>query len=111
MAVVQEYNTVNEAVRAANSLYTQGIAEEEVYVLAHDAETTNAVADQSNAEKIGMDETGVGATVKNMFRSKGDQLRSKMEEIGLSAAEADTYEERLDQGKILLISKNDGAAF
>ncbi|WP_050182424.1 general stress protein [Domibacillus robiginosus] len=107
MAAVKEYETIEGAVQAANSLYTRGISEEEVYVLAHDSDVTDEIADRSNAEKIGMDETGLGTTVKNMFRSTGDQLRAKMEEIGLSSAEADIYEQRLDQGKILLISKSE----
>ena len=78
-----------------------------MYVLAHEKDVTDDVADHSKAEKIGVDDTGVGTAFKNMFRSKGDTLRAKMQEVGLSAAEADRYEERLDQGKILLISNND----
>ncbi|MCP3763849.1 general stress protein [Domibacillus sp. A3M-37] len=107
MAKVREYETMEEAIQAANTLYTRGVAEEEVYVLAPDEGVTDEVADRSDAEKIGMDETGLGTAVKNMFRDKGDQLRAKMEEIGLSSAEAVAYEQRLDDGKILLISKDE----
>jgi hypothetical protein len=78
-----------------------------VYVLAHDAGVTDEVADRSDAEKIDVDETGLGTAMKNMFRGKGDRLRAKMEEIGLSSVEAVAYEQRLDAGKILLIFKNE----
>lgn len=107
MTLVKEYSTVEEAVQGANLLYSKGVMDEEVYVLAHERDVTNEVADRSKAEKIGMDETGVGTAMKNLFRSTGDTLRAKMEEVGLSPAEAQKYEERLDNGKILLLSKND----
>ncbi|WP_018393207.1 general stress protein [Bacillus sp. 37MA] len=107
MAKVREYETIGEAVQAANSLHTRGVAEEKVYVIAHDGGVIDEVADRSDAEKIGIDETGLGTAMKNMFRGKGDRLRAKMEEIGLSSAEAVAYEQRLDEGKILLISKDE----
>ncbi|KON85500.1 general stress protein [Sporosarcina globispora] len=107
MTLVKEYNTIDEAVQAANSLHGRGVAENEVFVLAHDDGVTNTVANYSEAEKIGVDETGMGTAFKNMFRSQGDELRSKMKEIGLSPTEADSYERTLDKGKILLICKDD----
>ncbi|WP_394582054.1 general stress protein [Cytobacillus firmus] len=107
MALVKEFSTINEAVQAANSLHGRGVAENEVFVLAHDDSLTDTVADHSEAKKIGVDETGMGTAFKNMFQSQGDELRTKMEEIGLSKAEAETYEKTLDEGKILLICKDD----
>jgi hypothetical protein len=50
--------------------------------------------------------------MKNMFRGKGDRLdrlRAEMEQIGLSSAEAVAYEQRLDRGEILIISKDETA--
>jgi hypothetical protein len=38
-----------------------------------------------------------------MFSKKGDELRNKLQEIGLSQEEAHEYEDELDEGKILLI--------
>ncbi|RHW40043.1 general stress protein [Lysinibacillus yapensis] len=107
MVEVNEYETITEAVQAANGLFTRGVANDEVFVLAHDNGVTDEVADSSKAEKIGVGETGVGTAVKNLFQGKGDKLRSKMEEIGLSSVEAEVYEKKLDEGKILLFSKNE----
>lgn len=107
MPVVREYNSVEEAAQAANNLQGRGVSEDEVFVLAHDDGMTDEVANRSDAEKVGMDETGVGTTIKNMFQSQGDKLRSKMEEIGLSSSEAEAYERKMDEGKILLICKDD----
>ncbi|WP_252216914.1 general stress protein [Bacillus sp. CMF12] len=60
MALVKEFSTINEAVQAANSLHGRGVAENEVFVLAHDDSITDTVADHSEAKKIGVDETGLG---------------------------------------------------
>lgn len=107
MAKVREYETIEEAIQAVKSLHARGVAKEEIYVLAHDRNVTNEVVDRSNAEKIGIDETGLGTAVKNIFRGKGDALRAKIEKIGLSSAEAVAYEQRLDRDKILVISKDE----
>ncbi len=34
-------------------------------------------------------------------------MRSKMEELGLSSYEAESYEKQLDEGKALLVFKDD----
>jgi len=107
MAKVRDYETIEDAVQAVKSLHARGVAEEEIYVLAHDRNVTNEVADKSNAEKIGSGETGLGTAVKNIVRGKGDALRAKIEKIGLSSAEAVAYEQRLDRDKILVISKDE----
>lgn len=107
MPVVREYSSIEEAVQAVNNLQGRGVAEDEVFVLAHDDEVTDEIADHSNAEKISMNETGMGTAIKNLFQSQGDKLRSKMEEIGLTSSEAEAYERRMDEGKILLICKDD----
>ncbi|RFU62597.1 general stress protein [Peribacillus saganii] len=105
MPFVREYDTVEQAVHAANTLQSKGIREDEVFVLAHDNIIAEQVAKHSDAKKIGMNEMGVATAIKNVFQNKSDKLRSKMEEIGLTSAEAGTYEKRLDDGKILLITK------
>ncbi|WP_264740662.1 general stress protein [Cytobacillus firmus] len=85
----------------------EGVAENEVFVPAHDDSVTKTAADHFEAKRIGVDETGLGTAFKNMFQRQGDELRSKMEEIGLSQTEAESYEKTLDAGKILLICKDD----
>lgn len=107
MVTVKEYNTIAEAILAADGLHAQGVAQDKVYVLAHDNGVTDEVAESSSAEKIGVEETGVGTAMKNLFQSQGDKLRSKMQEIGLNSAEAEVYEKKLDEGKILLFCKDE----
>lgn len=103
MAFVKEYNTVQEAVQAADRLHAEAAGE--VFVLAYDKKVMNEVAGQSDAEKIGIDDIGVGPTLKMVFRGKSEVLRIKLTEAGLSLNEAEVYEEKLKKGKILVISK------
>ena len=58
------------------------------------------IADDTNTNTIGVKEQGLGTSIIN-FSPKGDELRNQMEEMGLSKEEANLYEEKLDQGKIL----------
>ncbi|EIT83679.1 General stress protein 17M [Fictibacillus macauensis ZFHKF-1] len=105
--LVREFATKQEVVVAVQELETRGIHEDDIYVLAHEKSDTKDIADASNANTIGVSEQGVGTALKNVFQKRGDELRSKMEEIGLSAFEADEYEQKLDQGKVLLFVKGD----
>ena len=40
-----------------------------------------------------------------MFRSRGDELRAKMESLGLTENEANKYEQELDFGKVVVIAE------
>lgn len=74
-----------------------------LYVLAHDKHLTKRIADDTNTNTIGVKEQGLGTSIINFFSKKGDELRNQMEEMGLSKEEANLYEEKLDQGRILLL--------
>ena len=64
------------------------------------------MAGNADANTIGLSEMGLGSAVGNIFSKKGDELRTKLEEIGFSKEEAERYEEKLDEGKILLMVTN-----
>ncbi len=48
----------------------------------------------------------MGQVLLTSFKKTGDQLRNKMQELGLNEEEANFYEEKLDEGKILLFVKD-----
>ncbi|MGC4379375.1 general stress protein [Fictibacillus sp. Mic-4] len=102
---VREYLTEQEVIGAVQDLESKGISQKDIYVLAHQDDRTNQVADRANVNTIGIKEEGLSTAVKNVFNSKGDELRNKMEEMGLSQYEAEEYERKLDEGKILLFVK------
>ncbi|EOW9527138.1 general stress protein [Bacillus cytotoxicus] len=103
---VYEFITEKEVVNAANELVTRGIDEKDIYVLTHEEERTDRIADNADVNTIGIKEEGVGTSFINIFQKTGDQLRNKMQELGFNEEEAKFYEEKLDEGKILLFVKD-----
>ncbi|MFY4675220.1 general stress protein [Bacillus anthracis] len=103
--VVYEYQNEQEVAIKVKELELQGIHEDDIYVLAHEKHRTERIADDTNTNTIGVKEQGLGTSIINFFSKKGDELRNQMDEMGLSKEEANLYEEKLDQGKILLLVK------
>ncbi|MBY6037429.1 general stress protein [Fictibacillus nanhaiensis] len=106
--IVHEFNSQQELIAAASDLKAKGIHEDNLYVLSHEKNDTRDLADHADINTIGLKEEGLGTALSNVFESRGDELRKKMTEMGLSEGEADQYEKRLDLGKILLIVKDEG---
>ncbi|KAB7709145.1 general stress protein [Bacillus aerolatus] len=99
--------TVENALQAKSEiegLLAQGYSLDDVYILAHDEHRSEDVSDALHTNEVGMKEQGVLNSMGNMFKSRGDELRSKMESLGLSQQEAETYEKELDKGKLVLIA-------
>ncbi|ALA53064.1 general stress protein [Shouchella clausii] len=109
--VYKEFFNDEEVVQAVNALKAKNVSEDDIYVITHDDDRTERVADNADANKISAAETGLGTALKNTFRSKGDELRAKFEEIGFTADEAEQLEERLDQGKVIVAVTNQDAQF
>ena len=103
---VKEYTNDEMLKQDVTELKNQGIDKQDIYILSHDDERTNRVAGNADANTIGLSEMGLGSAVGNIFSKKGDELRTKLEEIGFSKEEAERYEEKLDEGKILLMVTN-----
>lgn len=101
--VVHEYDNEHEVVMKVKELELQGIHQDDIYVLTHEKHLTKKIADDTNTNTIGVKEQGLGTSIINFFSKKGDELRNQMEEMGLSKEEANLYEEKLDQGRILLL--------
>ncbi|PGT54393.1 general stress protein [Bacillus cereus] len=101
--VVHEYQNEQEVVMKVKQLELQGVRQGDIYVLTHEKHLTKKIADDTNTNTIGVKEQGLGTSIINFFSKKGDELRNQMEEIGLSKEEANLYEEKLDQGRILLL--------
>ncbi|MDK8183487.1 general stress protein [Paenibacillus sp. UMB4589-SE434] len=95
-----------QAERRIQELVREGYNKDNLYVLAHDNDRTERVAEQTNASKIGVAEEGILTTIGNLFRSHGDTLRAKMRSMGVSKQYADILESELDKGKIVILAWN-----
>ncbi|WP_249869963.1 general stress protein [Oceanobacillus saliphilus] len=104
---IREYVNEQQLKTDVNKLQAKGVPKDDIYILTHDDERTGRLADSADTNTIGMKEMDFSSAVGNMFNSQGDELRNKLEEMGFSKAEAENYEEDLDDGKILLMVTND----
>lgn len=93
-----------QAKKEIEKLLNEGFTHEDVYILAHYEERAEDLTEALDANDVGMAEQGVLNAVKNVFRSRGDELRSKMESLGFSNDEAEKYEKELDEGRVVVIA-------
>ncbi|KKI93490.1 general stress protein [Bacillus sp. SA1-12] len=104
MKEVKVVQNAVEAREAIGQLITQGFSKDEVFVLAHDKDFSENLTRATNTEKISVEEQGVFDSVANVFRSRGDELRSKIQSLGVSDVGAQQLEEELDRGRIVVVA-------
>jgi hypothetical protein len=105
-----EVHTVENGVQATKvieDLNRLGYEKDDIYILAHDKERSKDLTEGTSTESIGMSEQGMFDTLGNTFKSRGDELRSKMTSLGMTKSEADHYEEELDKGKVVVVGSRD----
>jgi hypothetical protein len=93
-----------EARKEIEQLLSQGFTNDEIYLLAHDKRRSEDLTDALNIDDVGVAEQGIFDSIGNIFRSRGDELRAKMESLGLSDAEAERYEEEMDRGRVVVVA-------
>ena len=102
----KEFQTDDEAIAGIHHLKQKGILDTEIFVLTHEDQRTDSVADRADANVVGASETGIGTAAANVFRKKGDELRAQFEELGFTAEEAEALEEKLDEQRIIVVVKD-----
>ncbi|MCA1023741.1 general stress protein [Halobacillus litoralis] len=108
--LVREYTNDEQLKDMVEKLKNEGLDNEEIYILSHDDDRTERISKSVYANTIGASEQDAKSVLTNIFSKKGDELRTKMQEIGFSKEEAGQYEEDLDEGKVLLIITNPAKA-
>ncbi|MEH7492248.1 general stress protein [Neobacillus niacini] len=93
-----------EAKREIAHFMMEGFTKDEIYIFAHDENRTEHLTDALEISAVGVGEQGVFASIANVFRSRGDELRSKLESLGLSASAAERCEEQMDHGKVVVVA-------
>lgn len=106
---VKEFQDDQALMNEVNAQANNGVSKDNLYVMSHDDDRTERVAENVNASQVGVYEEGLKAAVGNIFRKKGDELRTKFEELGFTENEAGELEEKLDHGKILLLITKGGS--
>ena len=94
---VQAKETIEQFIR-------QGFSKEDIYLFAHGKDRSEHLTDATDTNNVGIGEQGFFDKLSNVFRSRGDELRSKMQSVGLSEAEAEQYEMELDRGRVVVVA-------
>ncbi|PKG22564.1 general stress protein [Niallia nealsonii] len=97
---------VENGVQADNvirGLENQGYEKENIYIFAHDKDRSEDLTAATETAEVSMKEQGLLDSLSNVFRKRGDELRSKMQSVGLTEMEAEQYEEVLDTGKLVIV--------
>jgi Heat induced stress protein YflT len=93
-----------QAKQEIEQLITLGYTKDEIYLLAHDRNRSDDLTDSLDINDISVQEQGVFDSLANVFRTRGDELRSKLESLGISSNDAERYEKELDQGKVVVVA-------
>ncbi|MDJ1632099.1 general stress protein [Bacillus velezensis] len=75
--VVREYTNDQKLMQDVKELQRLGVAKEDVYVLSHDDDRTDRLADNTDVNTIGAKETGIKHAVGNMFNKKATSSATK----------------------------------
>lgn len=98
---VKEFKDDVELMQEVKEQSKRGISKEDLYVMSHDDDRTERVANKMSANKLG---EGLESSVGKVFNKKGDELRAELKGLGFTQEEASEYENKLDHGSILLIN-------
>ncbi|MBP1989105.1 general stress protein [Paenibacillus eucommiae] len=101
---VHTVNNILETRKKIEDLQREGYLKENIFVLTHDKERTEHIVDHTDGNQIGVADEGVLTAVANIFRSRGDELRAKMQAMGVSREYAEHLEGELDKGKIVILA-------
>ncbi|MFP5163833.1 general stress protein [Rhodococcus hoagii] len=97
--IVKAYSNDEDIEININTLKDQKINAKDIYVLSHDADHTERIVKNTEVSGIDYNRSDVGEDEQN----QGDQLRDKLQILGVSESDAQDYEELMDQGNVLLI--------
>lgn len=104
MAVTRIVENGVQAKKIIDGLVTEGYTRDEIYIFAHYEKRSEDITKELHTESVGLKEQGMVEAIKNIFTSRGDELRSKMQSVGLTEKEAADAEEELDKGRLVVIA-------
>lgn len=97
-----------QATKKISSLEAAGFGKENIYIFAHEEDRSEHLKEATETGDLGFKEQGFFDSIGNLFKSRGDELRSKFESLGLTKQEAEQYEAELDKGRLVLVAKDEG---
>jgi hypothetical protein len=94
-----------QATETIKNLEAQGYSKDDIYLFAHDTNRSMHLTDHTDTNNIGLKEEGIFDKLANAFRSRGDELRTRMTSLGVTQNEAMRLEEELDEGRVVIVAQ------
>jgi hypothetical protein len=104
MTQVHTVNSAEEARMTVEKLAGDGYVKDNIYIMSHDDREAEGLAQDTRANTVGIIDEGVFNAIANLFRSKGDELRAKLQSMGVSGPNAERLEEEMDHGRIVVLA-------
>ncbi|KZZ83778.1 general stress protein [Bacillus sp. SJS] len=94
-----------QAIEKVKNLEEQGISKNSIFLFAQDEDRSKHLTENTNTSKMKTLDKGLFNTMANAFRSRTEELTSKMAALGVSQNEALKFEEELANGRIVILAK------
>ncbi|MGD6816468.1 general stress protein [Metabacillus sp. 84] len=94
-----------QALDKVRKLEEQGISRDSIYLFAQDEERSKHLTENTDTGKMNTLDQGLFNMMANAFRSRTDELTSKLEALGVSQNEALQYENELASGRIIILAQ------
>ena len=73
-----------EAKKVIEQFIMKGFKKDDIYLLAHDKNRSEDLSDALKINDVGIAEQGLFESIGNVFRSRGDELRTKLESLAFN---------------------------
>jgi hypothetical protein len=106
--VVSSFANIRET---ADALVRLGHLRDHIYVLAYDKELARKAAEEADIKEVGWIDEGVYNTVANLFRSREEELRAKLEALGCTESDALYFAREMEMGKFVVAAVRNNLTF
>ncbi|AZB40965.1 general stress protein [Bacillus sp. FJAT-42376] len=96
-----------QASEKVKELEEQGLSKHSIFLFAQDPDRSRHLTENTDTKEMSTMDKGLFNTMANAFRSRTEELTSKMAALGLSQNEALHYEEELASGRIVILAKEE----
>jgi hypothetical protein len=93
-----------ETKKAIETFLQEGFTRDDIYLFTYNREKSKNLTNVTDTSDVGLAEQHIFDSIANVFRSRGEELRTKMRSLGLSKREIEQCVEKMDRGDIVIIA-------
>lgn len=101
--IVKEFSEEKPLREEITRLSELGIMRKDLYVMSRDEDSAKEAAKKTDSRHMHLKEDSLGSQVVNLLRQKDKVIHHRFKELGFSQSEAEQFEKKLAEGKLLLM--------